>query len=128
MRRAALSIHNGAAGTVSDVTYENAYIEDAQEFAIWLACLSHSYNIGFEDDGQTPLKYSPGRIRNVSYRNIHVMNVRPGKGGCVIRGYDKEHNVSGISFENFDYLGKKVTSIEDPVWKEKKNYDKVSFK
>ena len=128
MRRAALSIHNGAAGTVSDVTYENAYIEDAQEFAIWLACLSHNYNIGFEDDGTTPLKYSPGRIRNVSYRNIHVMNVRSGKGGCVIRGYDKEHNVSGISFENFDYLGKKVTSIEDPVWKEKKNYDKVSFK
>lgn len=128
LRRAALSIHNGAAGTVSDITYENAYIEDAQEFAVYLACLDHGYNLGYEEDGKTPLKYSPGRIRNVSYRNIHVMNVRPGKGGCVIRGYDEEHNVSGISFENFDYLGKKVTSLGDQVWKEATNCQEISFK
>lgn len=128
MRRAALSIHNGAAGTVSDVTYENAYIEDAQEFAIWLACLSHNYNIGFEDDGVTPLKYSPGIIRNVTYRNVYVLGARPGKGSCVIRGYDGEHGISGVTFENFDNLGKKISSLDDPIWAEKSFCSEVSFK
>ncbi len=50
LRRAGLSIHNGAAGTVSNVTYENAYLEDVMEFAVYLACLKHNYNIGYDDE------------------------------------------------------------------------------
>lgn len=128
MRRAALSIHNGGAGTISDVTYENAYIEDAMEFAVYLACLKHSYNIGFEDDANTvPITYSPGRIKGVTYTNINVLAVRPDKGDCVICGYDAEHGVSDVTFSGFSYLDRKITSLEDPVWSIKKNCSDIRF-
>lgn len=126
-RRSAFGIHNGAAGTISDVTYENAYVEDAMEFAVYLACLEHGYNIGYEDDGTTPLKYSPGKITDVKFNNLQVLNVRPGKGYCVIRGYDGEHGVSDVTFDGFSYLGRAVTSLEDPIWIEKTNCADISF-
>lgn len=126
MRRAALSIHNGAAGTISNVTYENAYIEDALEFSIYLACLKHSYNIGFDDNGDK-LAYSPGKIRDVTYSNINVMNVRPGRGDCVIQGYDGDHNVSNVSFKGFNYLGRRITSLDDAVWRIKTNCSDINF-
>lgn len=126
MRRAALSIHNGAAGTISNVTYENAYIEDALEFSIYLACLKHSYNIGFDENGDK-LTYSPGKIRDVTYSNINVMNVRTGRGDCVIQGYDGDHNVSNVSFKGFNYLGRRIISLNDAVWRIKTNCSDINF-
>ena len=126
MKRAALSIHNGAAGTISNVSYENAYIEDALEFAIYIACLKHSYNIGFDDEGNA-LSYSPGKIRDLSYTNINVLNVRPGRGACVIQGYDNEHQVSKVTFNGFNYLGRQITSLDDGIWKIKKNCSDIEF-
>ncbi len=126
MRRAALSIHNGAAGTISNVTYENAYIEDALEFSIYLACLGHNYNIGFDESGNK-LTYSPGKIRDVTYTNINVLNVRPGRGDCVIQGYDGEHDVSNVTFKGFNHLGRKITSLDDAVWRIKTNCSDINF-
>lgn len=125
-RRAAISIHNGAAGTISDVSYTNAYLEDVQEFALYLACLNHDYNIGFDDDGNK-LEYSPGKIQNVTYRNINVLNVRPGKGYCVIQGYDGEHQVSDVDFYGFNYLGREVGSLNDGIWSVRRNCSDVRF-
>lgn len=127
MRRAAFSIHNGAAGTISGVTYENAYVEDAMEFALYLACLTHGYNIGYEDDG-TPIEYSPGKITGVTYRNINVLNVREGKGKCVIQGFDADHQVSDVTFDGFVWMGTNVMSLEDPVWSIKSNCSGINFK
>ncbi len=126
LRRAGLSIHNGAAGTVSNVTYENAYLEDVMEFAVYLACLKHNYNIGYDDEGN-PLTYSPGRIDGVTYTNVNVMSVREGKGLCVIQGYDASHNVSNVTFNGFSYLGRQVTSLDDAIWKTKRNYSDINF-
>lgn len=125
-RRAALSIHNGAAGTISNVSYTNAYLEDVQEFAVYLACLEHEYNIGFDDEGNK-LAYSPGKIQNVTYRNINVLNVRPGKGYCVIQGYDKEHQVSGVEFNDFNYLGREISSLSDKIWYIKSDCSDIIF-
>ena len=126
MRRAALSIHNGAAGTISNVTYENAYIEDAMEFAIYLACLKHSYNIGYDDKGNE-LQYSPGKIKGICYKGVNLLNSRKGKGLCVVQGYNSEYNVSDVTFTDFNYLGRKITSIDDGIWNIKTNYSDFEF-
>ena len=126
MRRAAFSIHNGAAGTISNISYENAYAEDVMEFGIYLACLSHSYNIGYDDDGNA-IEYSPGKIRNVTYDNLNIMAVRDGKGYCVIDGYDETHNVSDVTFSGFTYLGRTVSSLDDSIWKIKEYCSDIQF-
>lgn len=127
LRRAAVSIHNGGAGTISNVTYENVYLDDVQEFAIYLSCLSHNYNIGYEEDGQTPLTYSPGKIDGVTMTNVKVFSTRPLKGKCVIRGYDWDHTVSNVTFRNFEHLSQKVTGITDAVWTNVKYFSDIRF-
>lgn len=126
MRRAAFSIHNGAAGTISNILYENAYAEDVMEFGIYLACLDHSYNIGYDDDGNE-LEYSPGKIQGVTYRNLNVLAVRDGKGYCVIDGYDDTHGISDVTFDGFHYLGRDITSLEDNIWRIKEYCSDIKF-
>lgn len=125
-RRAGVSIHNGGRATISDVTYENVYLEDVMEFGIYLSCLSHDYNAGYDDDGNK-LEYSPGYIKNVTFTNLNILSVHSGKGYCVIRGYDSEHIVSDVSFSNFKYCGKAVTSLNDPIWRVKTNCSNIIF-
>lgn len=126
MRRAAFSIHNGARGTISNVKYENAYAEDVMEFAVYLAVLSHSYNIGYDDEGNE-LEYAPGQIKGVTYDNLNVLAVRDGKGYCVIDGYDDGHTVSDVTFNGFNYLGRKVTSLDDSIWSIKEYHSDITF-
>lgn len=126
MRRAAIGIHNGGAGTISNVTYENVYMDDVQEFAIFIACLKHNYNIGYDDNGQA-LLYSPGHIKGVSLKNVNVLSVRPSKGYCVLLGYDDSHLVSDVTFSGFRYLDRDILSLQDNVWKTKKYYSEINF-
>ncbi len=55
------------------------------------------------------------------------MSVREGKGLCVIQGYDASHNVSNVTFNGFSYLGRQVTSLDDAIWKTKRNYSDINF-
>lgn len=126
MRRGGLSIHNGAAGTISNVTYENAWLEDCMEYALYISCLNHSYNIGYDDNG-VALQYKPGRIDGVTYTNVNVLSVREGKGKCVILGYDDSHGVSDVTFNGFTWLGRKITSLDDNVWRVRKNCSDINF-
>ncbi len=125
-RRSALSIHNGAGGTISNVTYTNAYIEDAQENVLYLAILEHDYNFGFDDEGNK-LKWHPGRIDGVTYNNINVLAVREGRGKAVIEGYDEQHKVSNVTFNGFKYLDREIESLEDSIFVVKKDYSDFKF-
>jgi hypothetical protein len=88
-KRAAISIHNAGKGTVSNISYKNINIEDARENLIYLSIFSSEFS---------PANYTPGKIKNVSFENIRVT------GGefmpSVIKGYDDQHNISNITFNN----------------------------
>ncbi len=124
LRRSAFSIHNGGAGTISNVTYENAYAEDVLEFCLYVACLKHSYNMGYDENGNQ-IEYSPGHIDGVTYNNINILSVRPYAGKAVICGYDADHKVSNVTFNNFIYLGEKIT--EKPSWMTVRNHSEIKF-
>ena len=105
-RHAAFSIHNGTAGTVKNVHYENLYIDDPKEFCLYLSCLHDTgYSLG---DG---IEWGPGKIENVSFKNVHVYKKAPY--GDVIVGYDADHTVKNVSFEDYYIEGKKITSFEE---------------
>ncbi len=124
MRRSPFSIHNGGAGTISNVTYENAYAEDVIEFCLYVACLKHSYNMGYDENGNQ-IEYSPGHIDGVTYNNLNIISVRPYAGKAVISGFNADHKVSNLTFNNFTYLGEKVT--EKPSWMTTSNTSNIKF-
>lgn len=117
-RRGGIGLHNGAGGTVSDVLYENMYIEDPKEYGIHMIIIDSGYNIG------TGVVWTPGKIRNVTLRNIHIDHLPPQ--GNFIGGLDEDHRIENIVFENLYIAGKKITGAAEG------NFDiqfaEVSFK
>ena len=105
-RRGAIGLHNGAAGNISDVLYENVWLEDPKEYGIHMIIMESDYNIG------TGVQWSPGTISNVTLRNVHI-GKRPPEGNF-IHGYDaEEHMINGIHFEGLWIEGKHILSAEE---------------
>ncbi|MBR3681876.1 MAG: hypothetical protein IKD05_03530 [Tidjanibacter sp.] len=107
MRRAAVSIHQAAGGTISNVTYENVYIEDPMEHGIYLSILKAGYSIG---DG---VEWKPGVIDGVSFKNVYFYKDAP-EGNLILYGTDRDvHTVKNLSFENFYIKGVKINSLKE---------------
>ncbi|MBQ7269331.1 MAG: hypothetical protein IJS62_05700 [Bacteroidales bacterium] len=104
-RRGALSLHNGASGTVSDVLYENVWLEDPKEYGIHIGIIENEYNIG------NGVQWSPGHIEGVTLKNIHIGHDAPE--GNFIHGYDSNHRVSRVTIEGLWIGGRKILSAED---------------
>lgn len=98
----AIGICHAAGGTVSDILYENIWIEDCRTRPAYIRIYKadDSENVG------TGVVWSPGKITNVTLRNIHMDAAAPVKG--VIQGYDSDHKVE-LTIENMTIGGTKVT-------------------
>ena len=106
LRRGAIGIQNGAGGKVSNILYENVYIEDAKEFAIYMRILKSSYDIG------TGVEWTPGYIEGITLRNVRLLKQAPR--GSVIMGYDASgHAIKDVSFDGVWVDGKKVSSAAE---------------
>lgn len=104
-RRGAFSIHNGSNADTKNVTYENIYIEDPKEYAIHIAVVESTYNIG------NGVKWSGARIDGVSFKNVYILH--PAPEGSVIMGADDTYCVENVSFENIVVGGRRVSSLEE---------------
>lgn len=103
-RRGATTIHCGAGGTLSDITYENVYIEDPAIYGIHMQILKTSYEIG------TGVEWSPGKVEKVKMKNVHMAYMP--KWYNVIKGYDATHTIE-IEIDGL-YIGdKKVSTVSD---------------
>lgn len=131
-RGAALSIHNGDAATVENITYQNIRVEDAPHKLIDLAVFWSQYSTdrpanneertrqymhGAWDgvlrvpSGQEAI-YAPrrGRIRNILFRNVAVTDGQFPY--SILYGFDAQHQVENVRFENLTILGKPIRSAE----------------
>ena len=104
-RHGAMSIHNSGKATVSDVSYENIYIDNPDEFGFYFSIIKTSYSL---PDGEV---WAPGNINGVTMKNIYMYNKPPY--GNSIYGYDADHTVKNISIENLVIDGKQCTSAKD---------------
>ncbi len=59
-------------------------------------------------------KKVPGAIRDVRFRNV-VVSGKPGPYRVQIAGADAEHDVRGVTFENVEILGAKLTADSERV-------------
>lgn len=114
--RAGISFHNNGSQTMSNISYENIYIEDPQENGLYISTLHQGSSKGT----------TVGHVKNISFKNINILTTPPA--GCTISGYSSSGKVEDITFDGLYVAGKKITSLEDPIFVKKKNYNNVIFK
>ncbi len=99
-RESTLSVHNGDRATVSNVLYEDLRIERVDGFLFDLKILHSRYT---KDDER-------GHIKNITFRNIAYVGERFPP--SIIRGFDDDHLVENVVFENVTIQGKHIDSLE----------------
>ena len=97
-------IHNGDHATVENVTWENIRVEHHYDKLVDFRTLFSRWNKDTER----------GHIRNISLRNIQVSQnfANMGYSISVMSGFDAEHPVENVQFENFELGGKKVLNAD----------------
>jgi hypothetical protein len=133
-RGAALSIHNGDAATVEDVTFDDIRVEDARrklfDFAVVYAQYGADRPAGDEENARMVdrggawdglLRFPPqdrerharfrGRIRNIRVTGLHVVDgALP---YSIVAGFDREHDVENVTIEDLQYLGRPLRTARD---------------
>jgi hypothetical protein len=97
---AALSIHAGDRATVKDIIFENIRVEHYYDKLIDFRVMCSKWNKDKER----------GQIRNILVKDIYVKEAdyNPGYTISVIGGYDSEHTVEDVTFENFYLNDRKI--------------------
>jgi len=97
-------IHNGDRAIVENILWENIRVEHHYDKLVDFRNLFSRWN----HDQQR------GHIRDITLRNIHVHSsiFNPGYTLSVIAGYDAEHAVERVHFEDFQLQGKTVVNAD----------------
>ncbi|GAB4488262.1 MAG: hypothetical protein Fur0016_00490 [Anaerolineales bacterium] len=102
---APFSIHNGDRAVVENVVYENIRVEHHYDKLIDFRIMRSRFN---QDEER-------GQVRNVTLRNVDVTEsvFNPGYTVSIIGGWDADHTIEGVHFENFRLGGRHVLKPED---------------
>ncbi|PWH12933.1 MAG: hypothetical protein DDG60_11400 [Anaerolineae bacterium] len=102
---APFSIHNGDRARVENVVYENIRVEHHFDKLVDFRIIRSRYN---HDEER-------GQVRNITLRDIDVTEsvYNPGYTISVIGGWDAQHTIEGVHFENFRLGGRQVLKPED---------------
>jgi hypothetical protein len=102
---APFGIHNADRATVSDVIYENIRVEHHYDKLVDFRIIKSRWSRDSER----------GSIRNITLNNIDVaISVyNPGYTCSLIGGYDAQHGIEHIQFNNFRLNGKPALSADD---------------
>ena len=105
-----ISIHNGDDAVVSDITFRNVTVEDAQMGSGDGDVMPYLIDLNIAQSGIWSSTEDRGTIENVT---IDQVNVIAGK-FCPsrINGYDAEHKVSNVTISGLTILGEKIESGE----------------
>ncbi len=102
---AAFSISQCDSALIEDVLYEDIRVEHHYHELISFRIVNSSYAVHEER----------GRVKNVTLRNIDIATeaCNYGYSNSLIGGWDDEHDIDGVHFENITYGGVNVTSADD---------------
>jgi len=100
----AIAIHNGDRAVVENITFRNFIIEHCYDKLFDIRVMKSQFN-------RDPER---GQIRNVRFENVDITYIRenPGYTVSIVSGYDSEHTVDGVVFENCRLNGEPVLSAD----------------
>ena len=126
----ALDIQNGNRAHVHDIEYENIRIEDpiTDHYFLgapdspekldplfaeksWVGVLGFPIGVFVYEETFWSKDNSIGKVSNIRFKDIHYTSEHVPQN--FLRGYDAEHEVSGVTFENVTMNGKKITNTSD---------------
>jgi hypothetical protein len=129
---AVFSIHNSDKATVKNVLYKNIRVEDARQKLVDLAIFRSRYcTDGSSDPEYLKQNYLEGawdgvlkvpenekayhaqfrgHIENIRFDSIFIQGIFP---FSIIAGYDDNHQVKNVTFNNIYVNGQKINSLDD---------------
>jgi hypothetical protein len=102
---AVASIHNSDWATIERVTYRNIRVEHHYDKFIDFRVIRSMWSAPGE---------RRGHIRNIHFHNVQVTRsiFNPGYTSSLLGGFDPEHRVKNVVFENVRYNGEKVLNAD----------------
>lgn len=113
--KAAMSIHNADNAVITNVTYENITIEDAQMKGDnqldgendFLIDMTIAFNTEWTQSGG-----ERGSVKNITFRNIKVLEMADSI-ICRMFGEGKNSNIDGVKIIGVEIEGKQISSLEE---------------
>jgi hypothetical protein len=133
-RGSAISIHNGDAATVEDVSYDDIRVEDARRKLFDFAVIYAQYGadrpateaensrridrggtwdglLQFSADEKSERSRYRGHIRNIRVNNLRV--VEGSLPYSIVAGFDDAHEVEDVRITGLTYLGRPILGAAD---------------
>jgi len=115
---AAFDAVHGGSGHMSDYLFEDIRIENADWRLFYLTLAKHEF---------APRDGEMGQISNLTFRNITATGSLPRPN--VIKGWDADHRVFNVTFENLNINGKYIRNAEEGNFEiDPKTTDNIIFK
>lgn len=109
-----ISVHNADDAIVSDITFRNIVVEDAQMGQGDGNEMPYLIDLHITQNTNWSSTKDRGQIKNIQIENITVLSGvdAPSR----IQGYDEEHIIDGVEIKNLTILGEVIDSLEDEMF------------
>jgi hypothetical protein len=116
---AVFGIHNGDRAMVENIVWDNIRVEHHFDTLVDIRVLRSRWNVDAKRGG----------VRNITMRNVKALQSPYNEGYTVsiISGYDADHPVTGVMFENFE-LGGRIMLNADALDLVTRNAHKIMFR
>lgn len=105
-----ISVHNADDAKVSEITFKNIIVEDAQMGSGDGDEMPYLVDINIAQSSNWSSTKDRGTIESILIDGVTVL---AGKNcDSRIQGFDAEHNIDGVTLRNFTILGEKITTLE----------------
>lgn len=105
-----ISVHNADDATISDVTFRNIVVENAQMGSGDGEEIPYLIDFNIAQSTSWSTTKERGQIRNVLIDGVNVLAGR--FNSSRIHGFDETHTVEDITIKNLTILGEKITSFD----------------
>ena len=105
-----ISVHNADDALVSDVTFKNITVENAQMGSGDGNVMPYLIDLHIAQNGAWSSTKERGSIRNITIENVEVLSGR--FNASRIKGYSKEHMISNVVISDLKILGEEIKDAE----------------
>jgi len=105
-RNADIAIHCASQGTVRNISYENIYLEESDNYTVHFSIFDNKNSMKVFG-----VEYKPGKIENITLKNIKVLYGDPKRSRII--GFDENNLIQNVRIEDFFIQGRKISDLKE---------------